>query len=115
MSDSAYAALQPGDQVAVLREIGGGMIVGTVEKVARVNLTVRTKGGGSTVFRRDTGKSQSGAYRLEDLAVVQERDRRWAAAEVLRGAGLTVHYDLNRAPSTAMLERLAAVIREDTP
>lgn len=114
MTESPYAALQPGDLVAVLREVGGGMIVGTVEKVARVNLTVRTKGGGSTVFRRDTGKSQSGAYRLGDLAEAQERDRRHAATEALRVAGLTVHYDLNRAPSTAMLERLAAVIREAT-
>ncbi len=120
MTESPYAALQPGDQVWLHSRTGGrgGPTLETVVAVRRSRMDV-TRYGSTTqpvnVSRVDgSDKKYDSFYWIRTLGQHDESGRRADALNVLASVGL--RFDLGRTPaSTGTLERLAAVIREDTP
>ncbi len=114
MTESPYAALQPGDQVWLTGVGRQPAQLVTVEAVRRVYLTVIPQHGPVLAVNRTTGEVKDSFRRIitqEDRALM---DRRGAAVDALSAAGLALNHHGHRNLSLATLERLAAVIREDT-
>ena len=114
MTESPYAALQPGDQVW-LTGIGRGATytLVPVTDVRRRYLDVDPPHGPPLAVDRSDGRVKDSQRRIYTQRERDELDRRQAATAALNAAGLIVggHPPLG----LATLERLAAVIREDTP
>ncbi len=119
MTESPYAALQPGDQVWLHSRLGrSGPTMEEVIAVRRTRMDVTQNGRTQrpiTVSRiNGRDKEYDGYYWIRTPEQKVEAERRDVAVKTLADAGLRFDHSRERQMPTATLERLAAVIREAT-
>ncbi len=119
MTESPYAALQPGDQVWLhYRGTRGGPAQERVLAVRRTRMDITRYGSdrNPVTVSRITGrdKEDDGFYWIRTMEQNDESVRLDAAFNTLSKVGLRFDSGRSRAMPLATLERLAAVIREDT-